>query len=34
MLKQGMAWFPLITNDSPETVYIIKDKLPEWPVSY
>ena len=29
-----MAWFPLVTSDSPETVLMIKDILPEWPVSY
>ena len=34
MLKQGMTWFPLVSNDSPEAVEIIKDILPERPVSY
>ena len=29
MLKQGMIWFPLVTNDSPKTAYILKDILPE-----
>ena len=26
---QGMTWFPLLTNDSPETAYILNDILPE-----
>ena len=34
MLKQGLPWFPLVTNDSPETAQIMKDVLPEWLVSY
>ena len=29
MLKQGMTWFPLVINDSPKTVEIIKYILPE-----
>ena len=29
-----MTWFQLVTNDSSETVKIIKDILPDWPVSY
>ena len=29
MPKQGMTWFPLASNDSPETAYIWKDILPE-----